>query len=270
MTAAADHCLRAAYQGECAGVSSSGLAKWRIQSRAGFQTRSVEDVLKDIELAKECLARAPLLSLGEESVSDMRGPACPELPEGSMRLGLSYIAGPLSDPSGRKKIVCSGTAEQIAAFFEWAKKEGLTDAYGDPARGFAGAFMFECPRCQARGKTWLGDTPRCAFTIDGHFSADNWNCATMNALRLFTQEIYCQDRTLGVIPVPELSVDSGFDDLMPNFLVLHWYKNRGTLPLAQVVRMNHRVSPLTLSSAELILENLEARSAQGPACSCPK
>jgi len=119
--------------------------------------------------------------------------------------------------------------------------------------------MFECPRCQARGKTWLGDLPRCAFTGTGQFSADNWNCATMNALRLFTQEIYCQDHTLGIIAIPELSRDCGFDDLMPNFLVLHWYKTRGACPLAQVVRMNHRVSPLTLSWAELILKNLEAQ-----------
>jgi hypothetical protein len=276
LIAAADHCLRAAYQGECPGVSPTDLAKWRIHSRTGFQDRSIEDVLKDIELAKARLIQAPLLSLGE-SVSDMRGATCPELPEAAIWLGLSYIAGPLSDPSGREKIVCSGTAKEITAFFEWAKKQELTDAYGDPARGFAGAYIsasesppqtieqenvYQCPRCRDRGKTWSGDPPQCAFTIDGHFSADNWNCATMNALRLFAQEIYCQDHTLGVIPAQELEKDleKDLDGSLPNFLVLHWYKHRGACPLAQVVHMNHTISPLTLNWAELILKNLEAQS----------
>jgi hypothetical protein len=109
----------------------------------------------------------------------------------------------------------------------------------------------------------LGDLPRCAFAPNGDFSADNWNCATMNALRLFTQESYCQDHTLGVIPIPELSEDCAFDESMPNFLVLHWYKTRGACPLAQMVRMNHTICSLTLNWAEVILKNLEARSGQG-------
>jgi hypothetical protein len=140
MTAASDHCLAAAYQGHCPGVDPKNLAKWRAESRAAFQGRLVEDVLKDIERAKKRLARAPLLSLGEESVCDMRQKTCPELPEAATQLGISYIAGPLPDQAGQK-IVCSGTPGQIESFFEWAKNHGLTRSYGDPARGFGGAYL---------------------------------------------------------------------------------------------------------------------------------
>jgi hypothetical protein len=269
LIAAADHCLRAAYQGECPGVSPTDLAKWRIHSRVGFQERSIEDVLKDIELAKERLAKAPLLSLGE-SASDMRGMTCPELPEAALLLGLSYIAGPISDPSGREKIICSGTAKQIAPFFEWAKKQGLTDAYGDPARGFGGAFIpaskspaqtieqenaYQCPRCQSRGKIWSGDSPRCAFTSDERFLENNWNCATINELRLIhSHESYSQDHTLSVISIPEFEKEAKGSSI--NFLLLHWYKQRGACPLAQVVDMDHKIHSLTLHEAESILNCL--------------
>lgn len=40
--AAADHCLAAAYRGECPGVDPDALMRWRAESRAAFQGRSVE------------------------------------------------------------------------------------------------------------------------------------------------------------------------------------------------------------------------------------
>lgn len=66
----------------------------------------------------------------------------PELSEAATRLGVSYIAGPLASPDGRRKITCSGSAEQVRAFLEvWAPGHGLVDLYGDPARGFAGGYV---------------------------------------------------------------------------------------------------------------------------------
>ena len=42
----------------------------------------------------------------------------------------------------------------------------------------------DCPRCRARGKTWRGSHPRCAFkTPEQVFNPDNWNCATANTIR---------------------------------------------------------------------------------------
>lgn len=53
LTAAADHCLAAAYRGECPGVDPEALMRWRAESRARFQVRAVEDVLLDIDRARD-------------------------------------------------------------------------------------------------------------------------------------------------------------------------------------------------------------------------
>lgn len=170
VTAAADHCLGAAYRGECPGVDPDELMQWRAASRAQFQQRPVGDVLRDIEAAQHALRAAPLLTLhargqcwpvegADYAVCDVCGTdgypysSCtlcadmrrddpiPELPEAAMRLGVSYISGPLIGPDGRKKYTCSGEAEHIRAFLDhWAPAQGLTDIYGDPERGFAGAY----------------------------------------------------------------------------------------------------------------------------------
>lgn len=58
LTSAADHCLAAAYRGECPGVDPDALMRWRAKSRAKFQGRPVEDVLADIEAASEELRDA--------------------------------------------------------------------------------------------------------------------------------------------------------------------------------------------------------------------
>ncbi len=175
LTAAADHCLGAAYRGECIGVDPDTLMRFRAASRAEFQKRAVGDVLADIEAATSALETADLITLrhgpivepdvpgyatghcpecgydspaeGECGICatharDMRGAIVPELPEAATRLGMAYVAGPLVGPDGRKKITCSGAAYHVAAFMEdWAPREGLVDIYGDPARGFAGGYI---------------------------------------------------------------------------------------------------------------------------------
>lgn len=142
LAAAADHCLGAAYDGQCPGVDPDALMLWRAASRAKFQNRAVEDVLADIEATTTALRAAPRLPLGEGvEVADMRRePPYPELPEAATRLGIGYIAGPLVGPDGRRKYTCSGEPEQVSEFMSWARTEGLKDTYGDPARGFAGAY----------------------------------------------------------------------------------------------------------------------------------
>jgi hypothetical protein len=177
LTAAADHCLGAAYCGECPGVDQDELMQWRAESRAAYQGRSVEEVLADIESAQGQLRTAEAVTLRDPptivpdipggwqghceccgydgiagdpcricqpvTVQDMRrDDPVPELPEAAMRMGVAYISGPLSTPDGRRKITCSGRALQIRAFLDsWAPAEGLVDTYGDPARGFAGGYL---------------------------------------------------------------------------------------------------------------------------------
>src|SRR5690606_18284778 len=71
--AAADHCLAAAYRGECPGVDPDALMIWRIETRAAFQRRPAEDVLADVRRARVALREAPRIDLGAGvSVCDMR------------------------------------------------------------------------------------------------------------------------------------------------------------------------------------------------------
>lgn len=148
LTAAADHCLGAAYRGECPGVDPDAMMVWRAESRAAFQGRPVDDILADVAAAQEAIRSAALVVLhrdGDREVvaADMRRPVpVRELPEAAMRVDAAYISGPLLGPDGRCKITCSGRAEHVRAFLGvWAPAEGLIDTYGDPARGFAGGYL---------------------------------------------------------------------------------------------------------------------------------
>lgn len=72
LCAAADHCLAAAYRGECPGVDPDALMWWRVETRAAHQGRSADDVLADVELARKALRDAPAVDLARMSVRDMR------------------------------------------------------------------------------------------------------------------------------------------------------------------------------------------------------
>jgi hypothetical protein len=143
LVAAADHCLAAAYQGRCPGVDPDRLMAWRAASRAAFQGRPVEDILRDVEAGRKALREAPELQIAPGVfVKDLRGIKVPELPEASAREAVCFIADGLPDGEGRVKVVCqSGTPAQISAFMSWAPTQGMVDVYGDPQRGFAGAYI---------------------------------------------------------------------------------------------------------------------------------
>lgn len=144
IVAAADHCLAAAYRGECPGVDPDHILHYRVATRAKFQGRSPEELLADVERARTALREAPRIALGAGlSVCDMRAEFVPELPEAAMREGLAYLAT-VTDRDGRRKVVLGGhtTPETVRAFLsEWAPAQGLVDTYGDPARGFAGGYL---------------------------------------------------------------------------------------------------------------------------------
>lgn len=143
LAAAADHCLAAAYRGECPGVDPDALMRWRVETRAAFQGRQVEDVLADVERAREALREAPTIELAGVSVSDLRGRSIPELPEAAAREGVAYLAT-VTDRDGRRRVVLGGNAspDTVRAFMtKWAPAQGLVDVYGDPTRGFAGGYL---------------------------------------------------------------------------------------------------------------------------------
>lgn len=145
LAAAADHCLAAAYRGECPGVDPDELLHWRIKTRAAFQGRSEKELLADVYEALDLLEDAPNERLAYAIyVADMRGYGhIPELPEAAMLEDVAYITL-VTDRDGRHKIVLGGCTdpETVRAFMnEWAPKQGLVDIYGDPDLGFAGGYM---------------------------------------------------------------------------------------------------------------------------------
>jgi len=73
LAAAADHCLAAAYRGECPGVDPDALMRWRVESRAAHQGRSADEILADVERAREALRAAPTVQLADGiAARDMR------------------------------------------------------------------------------------------------------------------------------------------------------------------------------------------------------
>lgn len=102
--------------------------------------------------------------------------------------------------------------------------------------------MSECKRCRERGQTWKGSAPKCAFESEV-FSGNNWNCATMNALRELVEDkaVWNDDQYLAM-----KSTGQGI------FIVLSWYKRRGRTEGAWWV-FGEDMKPLTMRDAESVL-----------------
>ena len=139
MAAAADHCLAAAYRGECPGVDPDALMRWRVETRAKFQGRSVESLMADVESArKELRSRVVPHAVIPGAVADFGDSTIPELPEAAAREGIAFLAT-VTDRDGRKKVVLQAAgSEQVQAFLSHYPAQ---DKYGDPARGFAGGYL---------------------------------------------------------------------------------------------------------------------------------
>lgn len=143
LIAAADHCLGAAYAGQCPGVDPEALLNWHVASRAAFERRSPESVMADLDAARRALRQAPRVALaGSIEVADMRAASFRELPMAAAREGQCCISA-VTARDGRTKIGCLvGSAREVEAFMHaWAPANHLVDIYGDPVRGFAGAYV---------------------------------------------------------------------------------------------------------------------------------
>lgn len=167
--AAADHCLGSAYRGKCPGVDPDGLMRWRVETRAAFQKRTVEAVLADVEAARkrlrysvaqwtcpECGGSKFDPATGTETCHYCDGnggggpyevarfdgmPIIPELPEAAAREGIPFVAT-VRDQDGREKVVLQAASpELVRRFLVGEIITGLTGLYGDPARGFAGGYV---------------------------------------------------------------------------------------------------------------------------------
>ncbi|MBS0381043.1 MAG: hypothetical protein JSR56_01310 [Proteobacteria bacterium] len=143
MVAAADHCLGAAYRGECPGVDPDRLLAWHVASRAAFERRSEEKVMRDVESARAVLRQAPRVALANDIyAADMRATPVRELLMAAAREGSCCLSSVVAR-DGRTKIGCLvGSPAQVSAFMQtWAPAQQLVDIYGDPVRGFAGGYV---------------------------------------------------------------------------------------------------------------------------------
>lgn len=142
--AAADHCLGAAYRGLCPGIDPLSLREWRTRTRAKHQGRTPAAVRADQNASIAAIMDAPRAEVGIWTFRDVRGQNLPELAEGSAICGEGVLYATFDRRSQRTKVgVLNGPTEAIAAWLDWARSAAsrLRDAYGDPARGYAGAYL---------------------------------------------------------------------------------------------------------------------------------
>src|SRR5690606_38007902 len=118
-------------------------------------------------------------------------------------------------------------------------------------------YYMACRLCEERGKTWEGSDPKCAFNSHGEFIKDNWNCATMNKLRIIADEIGTVQRddnscgTIGYVPMNNDYAPDDFDTF-GGYIVMMWYKDRGKTGNALFMTDDETI-PLTIKHAELAI-----------------
>lgn len=106
----------------------------------------------------------------------------------------------------------------------------------------------KCRMCEERGTPKsFGSEPKCAFE-NGIFNGDNWQCATMNALRDLCEEYahWNEDQNADIICASE--------DAECTHVVLTWYKRRGRTEGAWMLFDDKPPEPLTLEEAENIIK----------------
>jgi hypothetical protein len=140
---------------------------------------------------------------------------------------------------------CGGTAEEVAQDDPQGKGEAVT-----------------CPRCADSVKDWQGGDAECAFA-SGAFLPNNWNCATMNALRALVPPEVGPDETRAAVWAADswiatLRTPDYHDGRGGSLLILGWYKSRGRTEMAMLYPVHGRTDaafwgPLTLTEAERIL-----------------
>lgn len=154
MIAAGDHCPAEAYAGRCPGIDPEAFYSFRIEQKVEFYAttsapKTANEVRAVIEAAKAMLLTAPII----DGVHDLR-PAgkVDELPEAALSLGVAYMAS-LPDTNrerqftGNTKYVLGGhtSPEAVKRFMDWGNSlsNRVSDAYGDPVRGYAGVIVKE-------------------------------------------------------------------------------------------------------------------------------
>lgn len=135
--AAADHCLTAAYRGDCPGVTPDELREFREETRSRARGISRDELSRQIQVAAGALHSAPKIRLADTDVAWMEAPPN-EVSEASARLGMPYVYLRQQDDGRTKAGIRSAPADVVQA---WLERCGLQSTYGDPQRGFAGGYF---------------------------------------------------------------------------------------------------------------------------------
>jgi hypothetical protein len=139
LIAAADHCLTAAYQGACPGVDPSELLFLRASWRAKMSGRSLGDVIDGILHAAKQVRRYYDSEFGESLFLDPTEMP-PDLPEAGAYAGRPVRYRALL-PGGELKEMLKGAAPEHIERFMAAHREQGREVYGNPYRGYAGAYL---------------------------------------------------------------------------------------------------------------------------------
>lgn len=138
LLAASDHCLTAAYQGECPGVDPQELLFLRASWRAKVSGRALSDVIGGILDAAQRVEQRHDSALGESRFFDPTE-LPPDLAEGAAYAGLAVRYRELLPEGVLKEMFKGGTPTAVAAFMDEHRGAGR-HVYGNPHRGYAGAY----------------------------------------------------------------------------------------------------------------------------------
>jgi hypothetical protein len=143
LAAASDHCPGHAYQGKCPGVDPDILAAWRAASKAAFRKLPVEAVLEEVAKGMAVLKELPVKEANGLAYVDAVGVDVPDLPEASLRLGITVQYSLLQRDQSIKVGVLNGTPEFLTAWMadKNSPESDLRDVYGSPERGYAGGYL---------------------------------------------------------------------------------------------------------------------------------
>lgn len=147
LIAAIDHARFWAVRGECPGIAAEDAqheSKRQIAESFGVSPFAVEALTRSYY---DVLAKSPTIRIGGRPVKDVRQYDLGDgysfdflvLQEAAMLLGTPYIA--LQKWSGGAKVFLNRVDDPttVEAFMnEWAPREGLTNIFGVPLRGYAG------------------------------------------------------------------------------------------------------------------------------------
>lgn len=139
LLAAADHCLTAAYQGECPDIDPNELLFQRAAWRAKMSGRTLSDVIDGILDAAARVKRHYDSEFGESVFLDPTEVPL-DLPEGAAYAGRPVRYRALLPGGDLKEMLKGASPPHIERFMDAHTAAGRR-VYGNPYRGYAGSYL---------------------------------------------------------------------------------------------------------------------------------